>query len=85
MQGGVAAANPANLNLAGAAGVVQVGQNGFVRGYTSGSTTTLGTITSLQVQSAGAVEVAVETTWTTGGTIDFAAGSKISVTGSGSN
>ena len=83
VQGGTSAANPANLDLAGAAGVVQVGQNGFVRGYTSGSTTTLGTITSLQVQSAGAVEVAValDNTWTTGGTIDFAAGSKVSVTG----
>jgi len=69
------------LNLAGAAGVVQVSTNGFVRGYTSGSTTTLGTITSLQVQDAGAVEVAVGTTWTTGGTIDFATGSKVSVTG----
>ena len=83
VQGGTSAANPASLNLAGAAGVVQVGQNGFVRGYTSGSTTTLGTITSLQVQGAGAVEVAValDNTWTTGGTIDFAAGSKVSVTG----
>ena len=81
VQGGSASANSANLNLAGAAGVVQVGQNGFVRGYTSGSTTTLGTITSLQLQSAGAVEVALGSTWTTGGTIDFAAGSKVSVTG----
>jgi autotransporter-associated beta strand protein len=77
----VAGANSASLNLAGAAGVVQVSTNGFVRGYTSGSTTTLGTITSLQVQAAGTVEVAVGTTWTTGGTIDFAAGSKVLVTG----
>jgi hypothetical protein len=69
------------LNLAGAAGVVQVSTNGFVRGYTSESTTTLGTITSLQVQEAGTVEVAVGTTWTTGGTMDFAAGSKVLVTG----
>jgi autotransporter-associated beta strand protein len=69
------------LNLAGAAGVVQVSTNGFVRGYTSGSTTTLGTISSLQVQEAGAVEVALGSTWTTGGTIDFAVGSKVSVTG----
>jgi autotransporter-associated beta strand protein len=81
VKGGVAAANPASLNLAGAAGVVQVSTNGFVRGYTSGSTTALGTITSLQVQEAGAVEVAVGSTWTTGGTIDFAVGSKVSVTG----
>jgi len=61
------------LNLAGAAGVVQVSTNGFVRGG--------GSITSLQVQEAGAVEVAVGSTWTTGGTIDFATGSKVSVTG----
>jgi len=81
VEGGVASANSANLNLAGAAGVVQVGQNGFVRGYTSGSTTTLGTITSLQVQDAGTVEVTLGRPWTTGGTIDFAAGSKVSVTG----
>jgi len=73
--------NSASLNLAGAAGVVQVSTNGFVRGYTSGSTTTLGTISSLQVQEAGAVEVAVGSTWTTDGTIDFAVGSKVSVTG----
>ena len=77
----VSSANYASLNLAGAAGVVQVSTNGFVRGYTSGSTTTLGTITSLQVQDAGAVEVAVGTTWTTVGTIEFATGSKVSVTG----
>ena len=77
----VSSANAASLNLAGAAGVVQVGQNGFVRGYTSGSATTLGTITSLQVQNAGTVEVALGSPWTTGGTIDFATGSKVSVTG----
>ena len=76
-----AAANSANLNLAGAANVVQVGQNGFVRGYTSGSTTTLGTITSLQMQNGGTVEVALDRPWTTGGTINFATGSKVSVTG----
>jgi autotransporter-associated beta strand protein len=67
------AENSASLNLAGAAGVVQVSTNGFVRGG--------GSITSLEVQDAGAVEVAVGTTWTTGGTIDFAAGSKVLVTG----
>jgi hypothetical protein len=67
------AENSASLNLAGAAGVVQVSTNGFVRGG--------GFITSLEVQDAGAVEVAVGTTWTTGGTIDFAAGSKVLVTG----
>jgi len=67
------AENSASLNLAGAAGVVQVSTNGFVRGG--------GSITSLEVQDAGAVEVAVGTTWTTGGTIDFAEGSKVSVTG----
>ena len=77
----VASANSASLNLAGAAGVVQVSTNGFVRGYTSESTTTLGTITSLEVQEGGTVEVAVGATWTTGGTIDFAAGSKVLVTG----
>jgi autotransporter-associated beta strand protein len=65
--------SPASLNLVGAAGVVQVSTNGFVRGG--------GPITSLQVQDAGTVEVAVGTTWITGGTIDFAAGSKVSVTG----
>jgi len=70
---GTSAGNSANLNLAGAAGVVQVSTNGFVRGG--------GSITSLEVQDAGAVEVAVGTTWTTGGTIDFAAGSKVLVTG----
>jgi autotransporter-associated beta strand protein len=70
---GSSAGNSANLNLAGAAGVVQVSTNGFVRGG--------GSITSLEVQDAGAVEVAVGTTWTTGGTIDFAAGSKVLVTG----
>jgi autotransporter-associated beta strand protein len=79
---GTSAANSASLNLGGAAGVVQVGTNGFVRGYTSGSTTTLGTITSLQVQDTGTVEVPVVTTWTTGGTISFTgASTKISVTG----
>jgi autotransporter-associated beta strand protein len=78
---GTSTGNSASLNLAGAAGVVQVGTNGFVRGYTSGSTTTLGTISSLQVLEAGTVEVAVGTTWTTGGTISFATGSKVSVTG----
>jgi hypothetical protein len=67
------AGNSANLNLAGAAGVVQVSTNGFVRGG--------GSITSLQVQEAGAAEVALGTTWTTGGMIDFAAGSKVLVTG----
>jgi autotransporter-associated beta strand protein len=70
---GSSAGNSASLNLAGAAGVVQVSTNGFVRGG--------GSITSLQVQEAGAVEVAVGATWTTGGTIDFATGSKVSVTG----
>jgi autotransporter-associated beta strand protein len=70
---GTTTANSASLNLAGAAGVVQVSTNGFVRGG--------GSITSLQVQEAGAAEVAVGTTWTTGGTIEFAAGSKVSVTG----
>ena len=67
---GTSAGNSASLNLAGAAGVVQVSTNGFVRGG--------GSITSLQVQEAGAAEVAVGTTWTTGGTIDFATGSKVS-------
>jgi autotransporter-associated beta strand protein len=33
------------------------------------------------VQEAGAAEVALGTTWTTGGTIEFAVGSKVSVTG----
>ena len=70
---GTSAGNSASLNLAGAAGVVQVSTNGFVRGG--------GSITTLQVQEAGAAEVAVGTTWTTGGTIDFATGSKVSVTG----
>lgn len=70
---GTTTANSASLNLTGAAGVVQVSTNGFVRGG--------GSITSLQVQEAGAAEVAVGTTWTTGGTIDFATGSKVSVTG----
>jgi autotransporter-associated beta strand protein len=70
---GTSAGNSANLNLAGAAGVVQVSTNGFVRGG--------GSITSLQVQEAGAAEVAVGTTWITGGTIDFSAGSKVLVTG----
>jgi fibronectin-binding autotransporter adhesin len=86
VKGSVATANPASLNLAGAARVVQVSTNGFVRGYTSESTTTLGTITSLQVQEAGAVEVALggtptANTWNTDGTIYFAVGSKVSVTG----
>ncbi|NBS87282.1 MAG: hypothetical protein EBS60_04270, partial [Verrucomicrobia bacterium] len=70
---GTTTANSASLNLAGAAGVVQVSTNGFVRGG--------GSITSLQVQEAGAAEVAVGSTWTTGGTINFATGSKVSVTG----
>jgi autotransporter-associated beta strand protein len=70
---GTTTANSASLNLAGAAGVVQVSTNGFVRGG--------GSITSLQVQDAGTVEVAVGTNWITDGTIDFAAGSKVSVTG----
>jgi autotransporter-associated beta strand protein len=70
---GSSAGNSANLNLVGAAGVVQVSTNGFVRGG--------GSITSLQVQEAGAAEVALGTTWTTGGTIEFAVGSKVSVTG----
>ena len=70
---GTNTANSASLNLAGAARVVQVSTNGFVRGG--------GSITSLQVQDAGTVEVAVGTTWITGGTIDFATGSKVSVTG----
>jgi autotransporter-associated beta strand protein len=69
----VAGANSASLNLAGAAGVVQVSTNGFVRGG--------GSITSLQVQDTGTVEVAVGSTWATGGTIDFATNSKVSVTG----
>ena len=78
VQGGVSSANSASLNLAGAAGVVQVSTNGFVRGG--------GSITSLQVQEAGAVEVAVgatptANTWNTGGTIHFATNSKVSVTG----
>ncbi len=70
---GTSVGNSASLNLAGAAGVVQVSTNGFVRGG--------GSITDLQVQDVGTVEVAVGTTWITGGTIDFAAGSKVSVTG----
>jgi len=74
---GTTAGNSANLNLAGAAGVVQVGLNGYVRGG--------GSITSLQVQynatTSGTVEVALGSTWTTGGTIDFAAGSRVLVTG----
>jgi autotransporter-associated beta strand protein len=74
---GTSAGNSANLNLAGAAGVVQVGLNGYVRGG--------GSITSLQVQynatTSGTVEVALGSTWTTGGTIDFAAGSRVLVTG----
>jgi autotransporter-associated beta strand protein len=79
---GASAGNSASLNLAGAAGVVQVSTNGFVRGYTSGSNTTLGTISDLQVQDTGTVEVPVGTTWTTGGTISFAgASTKVSVTG----
>jgi autotransporter-associated beta strand protein len=70
---GTTTANSASLNLAGAAGVVQVSTNGFVRGG--------GSITSLQVQDTGTVEVAVGSTWATGGTIDFATNSKVSVTG----
>jgi autotransporter-associated beta strand protein len=70
---GTSTGNSASLNLAGEAGVVQVSTNGFVRGG--------GSITSLQVQEAGTVEVAVVTTWITGGTIDFATDSKVSVTG----
>jgi autotransporter-associated beta strand protein len=78
---GTTSATSASLNLGGAAGVVQVSTNGFVRGDTNGSTTTLGTISSLQVQNLGTVEVALATTWSTGGTIDFASGSKVSATG----
>ena len=70
---GTTSGNSASLNLAGAAGVVQVSTNGFVRGG--------GAITTLQVQEAGAVEVALGSTWNTGGTIDFATGSKVSVIG----
>jgi autotransporter-associated beta strand protein len=71
---GTTTANSASLNLAGAAGVVQVSTNGFVRGG--------GSITSLQVQDTGTVEVAVGSTWTTGGTISFTGtGTKVSVTG----
>ena len=70
---GTSSGNSASLNLAGAAGVVQVSTNGYVRGG--------GSITSLQVQDGGTVEVAVGSTWITGGSIDFAAGSKVSVTG----
>jgi len=70
---GTSIGNSASLNLAGAAGVVQVGNNGYVRGG--------GSITSLQVQNAGTVEVPVGSTWTTVGTIEFLTGSKVSVTG----
>ena len=71
---GTSVGNSASLNLAGAAGVVQVSTNGFVRGG--------GSITSLQVQDTGTVEVAVGNTWTTGGTISFTGtGTKVSVTG----
>jgi autotransporter-associated beta strand protein len=62
------------LNLAGAAGVLQVSTNGYVRGG--------GSITSLQVTDTGTVETAVGSTWTTGGTISFTGTStKVSVTG----
>jgi autotransporter-associated beta strand protein len=71
---GTSSGNSASLNLAGAAGVVQVSTNGYVRGG--------GSITSLQVQDTGTVEVAVGSTWTTGGTISFTGTStKVSVTG----
>jgi autotransporter-associated beta strand protein len=65
--------NSGTLLVNGATGAVVVSARGIVRGG--------GSITSLQVQDAGTVEVAVGTTWTTGGTIDFAAGSKVLVTG----
>ena len=83
VKGIVSTATLASLNLGGAAGVVQVSTNGFVRGDTNGSTTTRGTISSLQVQNLGTVEVALgnSNTWITGGTIDFAPGSKVLVTG----
>jgi len=81
VKGSVTTATLASLNLGGAAGVVQVSTNGFVRGDTNGSTTTLGTISSLQVQNLGTVQVALRAIWSTGGTIDFATGSKVLVTG----
>jgi autotransporter-associated beta strand protein len=65
--------NSGTLLVNGTAGAVVVSARGIVRGG--------GSITSLQVQDAGTVEVAVGTTWTTGGTIDFSAGSKVLVTG----
>jgi autotransporter-associated beta strand protein len=65
--------NSGTLLVNGTAGAVVVSARGIVRGG--------GSITSLQVQDAGTVEVAVGTTWNTGGTIDFAAGSKVLVTG----
>ena len=65
--------NSGTLLVNGIAGAVVVSARGIVRGG--------GSITSLQVQDAGTVEVAVGTTWNTGGTIDFAAGSKVLVTG----
>jgi len=71
---GTSAGNAANLNLAGAAGVVQVGLNGFVRGG--------GSMTSLVVDSTGTVEVPLGSTWTTSGTISFTGTTtKVSVTG----
>lgn len=70
---GSASSNSASLNLAGAAGVVQVSTNGFVRGG--------GSISSLQVQDSGTVEVALGSTWITGGSIDFATNSKVSIMG----
>jgi autotransporter-associated beta strand protein len=71
---GTSAGNAANLNLAGAAGVVQVGLNGFVRGG--------GSMTSLVVDSTGTVEVPLGSTWTTFGTISFTGtATKVSVTG----
>jgi autotransporter-associated beta strand protein len=71
---GTSAGNSASLNLGGAAGVVQVSTNGYVRGG--------GSITSLQVQDTGTVETAVGSTWTTGGTISFTGtATKVSVTG----
>ena len=65
--------NSGTLLVNGTAGAVVVSARGIVRGG--------GSITSLQVQDAGTVEVALGTTWTTGGMIDFAAGSKVSLTG----
>jgi autotransporter-associated beta strand protein len=70
---GSAGSNSASLNLAGAAGVVEVSTNGFVRGG--------GSISSLQVQDSGTVEVALGSTWITGGSVDFATNSKVSIVG----